>query len=188
MGNLRLVKSLGQLVEHLCGLAEPCIVAIDGGGGAGKSTLAAALCSAWPGSAVIHTDDFAAWDNPMDWWPRLLDEALVPLYESRTARFQKNDWENHCLGEWETVTAPRVVIEGVSSSRSEFRPYLRYCIWIETGREERLRRGLERDGEQALDLWRNWMVAEDEYMRTQTPRERADLVLNGEDAFGFISA
>lgn len=46
------------------------IVAIDGPGGAGKSSLAAYLAQELD-APVVHTDDFASWDNPIDWWPEL---------------------------------------------------------------------------------------------------------------------
>lgn len=39
------------------------IIAIDGCGGAGKSTLATQISAALDSCPVIHTDDFASWDN-----------------------------------------------------------------------------------------------------------------------------
>ncbi len=39
-----------------------------------------------------------------------------------------------------------VIIEGVSAGRSEWAAHLSLLIWIETPREERLRRAVERDG------------------------------------------
>jgi hypothetical protein len=53
-------------------------VAIDGRGGSGKSTLAARI-SARGGAFIVHTDDFASWENPVDWWPRLVEQVLRPL-------------------------------------------------------------------------------------------------------------
>jgi ABC-type proline/glycine betaine transport system ATPase subunit len=53
------------------GEATIVIVAVDGFSGAGKSTLAGRL-SQLVGATIVHTDDFAAWDNPLDWWPRLV--------------------------------------------------------------------------------------------------------------------
>ena len=58
----------------------------------------------------------------------------------------------------EIEPAEIVILEGVSASREVFRPYLAYVIWIETPREERLRRGLERVGEDARDQWERWMA------------------------------
>ena len=51
------------------------LIAIDGPGGAGKTTLAARMAEELK-AAVIHTDEFASWDNPIDWWPEMLERAL----------------------------------------------------------------------------------------------------------------
>jgi uridine kinase len=151
------MQGLRGLAANLDGLAEgrdTFIVAVDGGGGAGKSTFADALSKVWP-AAIVHTDDFASWDNAIDWWPRLRAEVLVPIREGREARFQKYDWNSRALGEWETVAPGRIILEGVSASRSEFRPCLDYCIWIETPHDLRLARGLQRDGEAMEPQWRD---------------------------------
>jgi uridine kinase len=73
-----------------------------------------------------------------------------------------------------------VILEGVTASRQAFQPYLSYSIWIETPRDLRLRRGLERDGEDARAQWERWMEAEDRYIETERPAERADIVLAGD--------
>ena len=46
------------------------IVAVDGAGGAGKSSLAELLARRLD-APIVHTDDFASWENPVDWWPEL---------------------------------------------------------------------------------------------------------------------
>lgn len=74
------------------------IVAIDGLGGAGKSTLAASLSGRFDGT-VIHTDDFASWDEPLEWWPRMIDEVLIPFASNRAARFRRFDWSLGALAE-----------------------------------------------------------------------------------------
>ena len=43
----------------------------------------------------------------------------------------------------------------------------------------RLKRGLERDREEMLPLWQQWMVEEDEYVLRDQPQKYADLVLSG---------
>src|SRR6478672_9439015 len=129
------------------------VIAIDGLGGSGKSTLAEKVAKGLNGAPIIHTDDFASWDNPLNWWPRLIDQVLRPLSENRSARYQRYDWIAKSLAEWHNVDPSEyLVVEGVSSSRKAFRPYLAFSIWVEMPREERLRRGLERDGEDAREL------------------------------------
>lgn len=157
------------------------IIAVDGLGGAGKSTFAARLAKELAGAQVLQTDDFASWDNPLNWWPRLVKEVLEPLSHNQPARYRRTDWGNPDHQEWGELTpAECVILEGVSASREAFQPFLTYSVWIETPRELRLTRGLERDGEQARAQWEQWMADEDDYVRREKPGERADLVLPGE--------
>lgn len=155
------------------------LVAVDGCGGAGKTTFADQLSRACSGASVVRTDDFASWDEPLDWWPRLLREVIEPLAAGRNAVYRRYDWEARQLGEEITVQpAPIVIIEGVSSSRSEWAAHLAFAVWVDAPREVRLRRGLERDGEGATALWAGWMADEDAYVARDLPNERADLVVD----------
>lgn len=161
------------------GVSTSVAVAIDGFGGSGKSTLAARIVEAGPGT-LVHTDDFAAWDNPLDWWPRLLEQVLLPLSRNEEARYQRYDWDARQLAEWHTVKpGGLVVLEGVSSSREAFRPYLSLIVWVEAPRDLRLRRGLERDGEGMRDTWLGWMASEDAWAEREDPRAHADLIIDG---------
>jgi len=156
------------------------IVAIDGPGGAGKTTLASQLTEALGGAQVVHTDDFASWDDPVDWWPRLLEQVLEPLARGDTARFRRSRWARVEEEAWvEVAPADFVILEGVSASREAFRPFLTYSIWVEAPADVRLRRGLERDGEGARAQWEEWMAEEDRYVERERPQERVDLVLSG---------
>lgn len=160
----------------------PCrVLAIDGLGGAGKSTLAASAATEMGGVPIVPTDDFASWEHPLDWWERLVDQVLRPLSERRPVRYQRFDWDRNVLAEWREVPASTyLILEGVSASRNAFRPYLSAAVWVETDRTERLRRGLARDGTSALGPWEEWMASEDEYVACERPHERADLVISGE--------
>ena len=43
------------------------IIAIDGPGGAGKSSFAEQLSQNLGNAPILHTDDFASWENPLNW-------------------------------------------------------------------------------------------------------------------------
>ncbi len=156
------------------------VIAVDGPGGSGKSTLADRLSSALGQAPIVHTDDFASWETPLEWWPRLLAQVLEPLAVNAPARYQRYDWATRRLAEWHEIPPTTfVIVEGVSASRDAFRPFLSFTIWVETPRDERLRRGLERDGVEALDQWQGWMAAEDDYIRREHPIEKADVIIDG---------
>ncbi|HJQ74594.1 MAG TPA: AAA family ATPase [Gaiellaceae bacterium] len=156
------------------------IVAIDGPGGAGKTTLAARLAEQLGATAVIHTDDFASWENPVDWWPALIEQALEPLAAGAVARYQPTSWTEEERAPVTIEPGGTVLLEGVSASREAFRPYLAFAVWVETDREVRLRRGIERDGEESRSQWEVWMAAEDDYVARERPAEHVDVVLRGD--------
>lgn len=179
------MASLREIVEKIRAAKAPGkmlskVIAIDGPGGAGKSTLAAKISMALGDAPIIHTDDFASWENPLNWWPRLIEQVLEPLSANWPARYQRYDWITKQLAEWHDVQPVQfIVLEGVSASREAFRPYLAFSIWVDTPRDERLRRGLERDGEDARGLWEQWMAEEDRYVEREDPVKNADVVVSG---------
>ncbi|WP_370541796.1 hypothetical protein [Alicyclobacillus sp. SO9] len=82
---------------------------------------------------------------------------------------------NGSLADWHTVPLGGIVIvEGVYSLRKELFDQYDLSIWIDCPRDVRLSRGLERDGEEARDLWENqWMIAEDMYVQEHRPRTKS---------------
>jgi dephospho-CoA kinase len=162
MGERR-VQSFRSLAESILALPGGVrLVAVDGHGGAGKSTFAARLAAALGGAAVVHTDDFATGEPGVEWWPRLEREVIVPLSSGETAR-----------------PMAAVVIEGVSSARRAAADRLAYAIWVDAPAELRLERGLERDGRDARPLWDAWMAEEDAHFAQDGTRARCDLVVDG---------
>jgi uridine kinase len=155
------------------------IVAVDGPGGAGKSSLSEWLAGELD-APIVHTDDFASWDNPTSWWPLLIEKVLEPLAAGSPGRFVPTTWGGPERAEATVEPGAFVILEGVTASREAFRPYLAYSIWIETPRDVRLRRGLERDGEHMRRQWEDWMAGEERYVQREHPAERADLVLPGD--------
>jgi chloramphenicol 3-O-phosphotransferase len=105
------------------------VTAIDGHGGAGKSTLADRIATALGDAPIVHTDAFASREEPCAWWPRRLEQVLRPLGAGEPARYQRYDWTRHELSEWiDIACGAHVVLEGVSSSRLMFRPYVWFAI------------------------------------------------------------
>ncbi len=178
------VTTFAELAEHIRSrpprLGDVRLVAVDGPGGAGKSVFARRLAAALGGVAVVQTDDFASWDVPLEWWPRLERELLEPLAAGQTARYEASDWSGRGHGEQREVEPGEVVIlEGVSSSRRAVVDRLSLAVWVETPADRRLARGLERDGHEALEQWRSWMAEEDAHFARDGQVGRADVIVDG---------
>ncbi|MEU4322380.1 aminodeoxychorismate synthase [Nocardia fluminea] len=175
------VDDLASLVERSTPrLGATRLVAVDGPGGAGKSTLAAQLAIACA-ATLLHTDDFASWDNQFDWWPRLEDQVLSPIARGRAGRYQRYDWNARTLAEWHDVAPPAVLIlEGVSAARAAVRDRLSLSVWVQTPPEVRLARGLHRDGVDSLPLWERWMADEELHFAADRTPEHADVIFSGQ--------
>jgi hypothetical protein len=120
------------------------LIAIDGCGGAGKSTSAQRVAGALGRVQIVPTDDFARPENSIDWWPEVV---VCPRATARQrARPLPAIWlATRSAGEWvEVWPADYVLLEGVSASREAFRPHVSLTVWVETARDMRLRRGLAR--------------------------------------------
>jgi uridine kinase len=179
------VVTLADVVERIKkirgGKHGTVLVAIDGAGGAGKSTISASIADQISGSYIICLDDFArpsvpGWDRE-----RFRRQVLNPLLAEQDAFYQRWDWPTDSGAEWHRVPAGSIVIiEGVSSTRTELGNCWDLTIWVDTPRSVRLARGIQRDGEAMQFKWTDvWMPEEDAYIAEQQPAERADLVMNG---------
>ena len=172
------------------------LVAIDGRGGAGKSTIARQLRDRLSDARVIGVDDF--WlpksvrpererviaEPGCDYdWQRLRDQVIVLLSEDRPARYQRYDWETDALQEWHDVAVGgTVIVEGVFSTRKELASLYDLRIWVDLDEEVCLARGIARDGGQHDELWREeWMPAYRSYMEQDDPLARSDVILKTEE-------
>lgn len=160
------------------------LVAIDGPSGSGKSVLAdrltAGLRAAGVRTALVPTDDFATWTDPVSWWPRLVDGVLTPLRAGRPGRYRRNDWTGGVPrpGPVVTVAVPAVlIVEGVSSGRRSIRDRLSALVWCELpGPAARLARAVARDGEVNRDFLRAWQEFETGWFAVDGTREAATIL------------
>lgn len=173
------VEIVARLAAARTGLT---LVGIDGFGGAGKSTLAAATAEAVPGAVVVHVDDFAAPVIPEWDWDRFRAQVLLPLLAGRPARYQVWDWDRNVGADWVSVPAHGlVIVEGVSSTRSEVGAPWALTIWVQAPRSQRLQRAIARDGESMRPQWEQvWMPSEQAYAEREAPQERVDLIVSGD--------
>jgi uridine kinase len=177
----------GAVAKWRADLPGLLVVAIDGHGAAGKSTLADAVAAA-TGAALVRTDDFfrdfPAGPAPPGLagyydWRRLRAEALVPLRARRMASFRRFDWERGSgLNGTVSVEARDVIlVEGVFSAAPELSDLVDRSVFVETPEPERLRRLRLRV---APDEWDDdWLIAERAYFELIRAPSSFDLVVPG---------
>lgn len=153
------------------------LVAVDGPSGSGKSTYAARLAAAL-GASLISTDDFATWDDPVSWWPRLRDGVLEPLAAGRPGRYVRTEWTGGRPhpGATVAVEVPDVlVLEGVSAGRRSLAPRLSALVWCEVPDPAlRLELAVARDGDAARGPLLTWQLFERGWFAVDATMRRAD--------------
>jgi uridine kinase len=167
----------------------PVIVAIDGYGGAGKSTLAFALAKRLgPYTAVVAIDDFFLAEVVSDAdkinfdRERLRREALEPARAGRSIAYRRND-DVGPTTEIVTIDVPieYLIVEGVSSLHPELTTLTDYRIWIETPAEQARQRMETRDRSLGADhgpLWEQWTESYSAYVERHNPRQRAHVAIS----------
>lgn len=161
------------------------VVAIDGPSGSGKSVLAervvGELRAGGVDVALVATDHFATWDEPVAWWPRLVSGVLEPLAAGRAGEYRCIEWVNGMPagGSRIVVEVPEVlVLEGVSAGRRSVRGRLSALVWVECpDAGERLERAVSRDGEACREPLRAWQRFEEGWFAVDGTRDAADVRL-----------
>ncbi|THV42170.1 uridine kinase family protein [Glycomyces buryatensis] len=163
------------------------MVAIDGRGGSGKSTLTDKLAPRLPGFTVIHGDDYwePSQDSEFGWFneDRFHHDVVEPLGKGRRhLTYRPYDWEAEPHGRsQELVVGAGIVIERCYSMG--LRLDWDYTVWVDATPELALERGIGREPHQA-EVWANlWLPREDAYIEREQPKARADTVIDAAEHF-----
>jgi uridine kinase len=184
--------AVGMVRERIMLRGSPLLVAIDGGTGAGKSTLALLLAAKVDG-VIVQGDDF--YQTGIDWskksaaekaslcidWKRARKEALEPLLAGKTASWHPFNFATGVgLADYQVTrkSAPVIIIDGIYSANPELKDILGLTILINTPQGERVARHNLR--ERHIDLhWHSvWNEAEIYYLTKVRPPSAFDLVLS----------
>ncbi|MEU6028745.1 hypothetical protein ABZ825_17270 [Streptomyces tauricus] len=169
-------------------MGRPRVIAVDGRGGAGKTTLAEQLCKAVPNSAVVHTDDIA-WNHAyFDWGSLLVENILQPLRRGEAVDFRPEAWITHNRPGSIAVPAGAdfIWVEGTGIIREELAPWLDASVWIQGDLDEQERVSAVRDGDspEQLEHVANWPLEELPFMLREQPWARATMIVAGPPRIG----
>jgi hypothetical protein len=164
---------------------RPVILAVDGRSNNGKTTLAARIRHAMPGSAVVHTDDIAWSHSRFGWAGLLIDGILAPVRQGQAVSYRPPGWTEHGRDGAIEVPAgcPLLVIEGDGAGRREVADLIDALIWVQSDEREAERRALTRIGKPnespTMQHHREWMAEELPFNVAQRTWERADVIVCG---------
>ena len=166
----------------------PVLIAIEGFGGSGKTTLAEQLKDALQDAYIINIDDFIikakltepSWDKGAFDRERLEQQVLIPATTGKEVAYQKLVWVTDTLSE--PVTVPKVaylIVEGISSYHPNIAKYYDYKIWVDTPIELAKERGHARDGSnENAQHWDLWAENDLKYQQKYHPEQQADFVIS----------
>jgi uridine kinase len=174
------------------------VIAIDGRGGAGKSTLARAIANSFAGARHVEYDwfhlprDQATYETRHD-VQRLKVDLLNPFRSGqRSFRIQRYNW-GYLAGLPDGMAEESVkldgvdliVLEGCWVFNPETLPNFDLTIWLDTDAAEAHARGVKRDIEEygleptrVREAWAEWTARECESLRRFNRRCVASLVLS----------
>lgn len=177
---------------------------IDGLSGAGKTTLVQGLVAELETrgieTAVLHLDDLitdrstrygtgqAEWYEHyrLQWDVAGLAEKVFPAWTRGDRELELDVYDSAAdFVQRKTMAVPQdglLIVEGVYLQRQEWRDFFDYVLYIDCPRDIRFDRITRRGGQDLhdparIELYkRRYWAAEDHYLLTERPQERADFV------------
>ncbi|MCT1363355.1 MULTISPECIES: hypothetical protein [unclassified Microbacterium] len=171
------------IVEDVRALAASNpVVIIDGGSGAGKTSLAARVAHAWPVAGrvqVIALDSlYPGWDGLDGGAEKALEGILRPHGRGLLGAWRRWDWERGEEAETHAVDpALGVIVEGSGILRPSTARLADVRVWVESGEHSRKSRALARDGDTYRPHWDRWAAQERRHVERDSPRELATRVV-----------
>ncbi|MFJ7648693.1 uridine kinase [Lysinibacillus sp. NPDC097279] len=185
---------------------RPLIVAIDGLGGAGKTTVVKELVGTLENEYIInvlHIDDYIVESEKryntgneewfeyyfLQWDIELIKKCLLKIHNNHqelTLPFYNRATNTVINSKRLFVSNSILLIEGVFLQRNEWREFYDYTIFLECPKHVREERVLKRDsyiGDVSAirkKYEERYWVAEDYYLTKEQPLQKADLLWHAE--------
>ena len=195
MSNI-LIDSIAALLSNTAG--HPILIALDGRCGSGKTTLAAQLAGHFPGSRIIHTDDYylpparrvPGWEKipcaNMD-LKRLRAEVLGPARAGQPFAYKAYSCrEGAYQPPIPCQPARLVIVEGSYSHHPTLASCYDLRVFVTCSKAEQACRLHAREGARYPAFAQRWIPLEEGYFAKYSIEESADLILDTEK--GMIEA
>ena len=181
---MNLVAAIEDLLTGTPRCGGTHIIAIDGGAGGGKTTLANELALALSPRRkveVVHLDEiYAGWELALS---QTLTASLSQILESisvgESISVAVYNWALQQFDSTREISpCDLLIIEGVGSAQRVVRDLATASIWIDIDQETGLERVLGRDGFAIADQMNLWQEREERHFASEATRENADFILS----------
>ena len=182
---------LDALAERIRDLPRPALVAIDGWGCGGKSSLCGGLFDRLePEVVYLGMDEFFLRYPfpPLDPFPHAhlrwddAQRAVSALAQHGEAEVALFDWDACAVTAPQRIAAPIVVVDGLFSQHLDLAGHYDFTIWVQSRLDSRSARVAIRDGAETVSFWEEeWAHRERAIFEVQRPWDRADLIVAGAD-------
>jgi uridine kinase len=178
-------KNLSDYIISIANSTIPFVIAVDGFGGSGKSSLCKELSNLLPDAMTIQTDDFIKYPhkpNVFDHdWSAIESKVLKRLKKDTKVITKTYDWNALGPANEQHDVKHFVLVDGIGLLESKYIDYFDLKIWIDCPYEIALARGKKRDKEeQDIDhdlLWdKVWGPGSKLYFKRARPDLNADLL------------
>jgi uridine kinase len=182
------IQEIADSIKKLNKPTGPVLIAIEGFGGSGKTTIANKLSSALGNAYVVNIDDFIvkekinepSWDKGGFDRARLEQQVLLPASRQEPVHYQELVWESNQLSKPKVM--PQIhylIVEGISCYHPDIAHYYDFKLWIDTPIEVAKARGQARDGSnENADMWDLWAENDIRYREKYHPEQQADFIIN----------
>lgn len=183
------ILSLQKTIQESASHKTPFLVAIDGRCASGKTTLAAYLkeslnCNVIPMDHFFlqpHMRSLQRLSQPggnVD-YERFLEEVLIPLSKGQAFAYQPYNCHKQLLDTAIKITpAPITLIEGSYSCHPLLQTHYDLKVFLSTTYKEQLLRIKERNGEDALTVFKEkWIPLEELYFNNLEIKQQCDLCI-----------
>ncbi len=167
--------SFAELVARALDAPRP-VVLVDGGSGAGKTSLGRRLAPALDAQLVSLDDVYPGWDGLEAGSAAVVTDVLRPADPG----WRGWDWTASRVAAWHPVDPDRpIVVEGCGALSRAARTRATLGVWVELDAAERKRRALARDGDTYAPHWDRWARQEAAFWAREHPWELADVIWAG---------
>lgn len=178
MSVVSLAEAPAAVLSYVSGAARPVIL-LDGGSGAGKTSLAALIAKSWRRARGEELQVVSLDDVYPGWHGLTAGSAAVPrILAPSGAGYRRWDWATSLRSDWVSVDPHRpILVEGCGALTPESAKMATCRVWLELDEPERRHRALARDKGGYDPYWDTWASQEQTHWRENQPWSLADLTI-----------